>query len=100
MSAREAIPEDFDFDPSHRRQLTLARHLLGIAINRMPKEPTQAGLWSAVVRPDELKEIALKNGLVRYDDYHHAPACPANNWSRQRLPEGPCTCGAEREQIR
>lgn len=28
------------------------------------------------------------------DDYHHAPACPANHWCMQRLVFTPCNCGA------
>jgi hypothetical protein len=28
------------------------------------------------------------------DDFHHAPCCPANHWSRQRLVFNNCNCGA------
>lgn len=29
------------------------------------------------------------------DSLHHAPACPANHYSGQRAPTGPCNCGAK-----
>lgn len=31
----------------------------------------------------------------RVDDYHHAPACPANHYHNARLVFSRCTCGAE-----
>lgn len=30
------------------------------------------------------------------DGYHHAPACPANHYHKQRLVFQPCTCGASK----
>ena len=29
------------------------------------------------------------------DDHHHAPACPANHFHKQRLVFQSCSCGAE-----
>lgn len=92
---RAAIPEDLEHDPTYARQRELGSYLLGIAINAL-------GGWRTVfdeeVEPHKLaahlREIALENGLVTFDEAHHAPACRANNWSRQKLPEGRCTCGA------
>lgn len=101
MTARIGIPEDIMPDPQERRRLTLARHLLGIAINRMSKERSQGGsLWGIKAGQDDVKTLAIEEGLIWYDDWHHAPTCPANNWGRQRLSEGPCTCGAAKRQIR
>lgn len=96
---RVAIPEDLDFDPAHRRQLRVARFLLGIALNRYPAKPDVRLHRDTEPTRAQLVELALETGLVFYDDFHHAPMCPANNWSRQQLPEGPCTCGAERHKI-
>ncbi len=102
MTAREAIAEDIDFDPSHRRQLEVARWILGQALNYYPRERPAQPLFRRVQEPtrQELIDYAISQGLVWYDEWHHAPLCPANNWSKQRLPDGPCTCGAQRHQIR
>lgn len=35
----------------------------------------------------------------RVDNFHHAPACPANHWCMQRLVFSGCTCGAEARGI-
>jgi hypothetical protein len=98
---RIAIPEDIEHDPEHKRQRELAGWLLGIAINTMSGsrlawegEPDQAKI------ADQLRKLALANGIVEFDEWHHAPACPANNWSRARLPAGPRTCGAAARKIR
>lgn len=40
-----------------------------------------------------LRELAVKEALFEFDDHHHAPACAANNWHKQLLPTGRCTCG-------
>lgn len=34
------------------------------------------------------------------DDWHHAPACPANHWCRMSLVLQRCTCGAEKHKIK
>lgn len=100
--ARIAIPEDLDFDPEYKRQRTVARYLLGIALNRLPRERPEPRLFERTQPPtrDELVTVAIQQGLVEYTPWHHAPTCKSNDWSRQMLPEGPCTCGAERQQIR
>jgi hypothetical protein len=101
MSAREAVAEDLDWDPHHRRQLTIARYLLGRALNQYPKNGPKERLFRrGEPSRQTLIDAAIQNGLVWYDEWHHAPRCLANNWSKQMLPEGPCTCGAEREQYR
>lgn len=102
MTARVAIDEDIDFDPGHRRQLVMARYLLGIALNRYPRERPETRLFRRrqEATRDELVKVAIEHGLVWYDEWHHAPLCLANNWSKQMLPEGPCTCGAEKHKIR
>jgi hypothetical protein len=99
--ARKAVPEDLEFDPAYRRQRRLAGHLLGIAINALG-----GGQSVFTKRPEpkelarQLRELALDHGIVAFDEWHHAPACPANNWSKMALPEGPCTCGAAARKIR
>lgn len=98
MSTRVALPEDFDFDPTYRRQRIAASALLGIAINMARgvghlREPN--------TRDDRMKQIdaiemaAIELGIIHFDDYHHAPLCPANHWHKARMPTGPCSCGAE-----
>lgn len=101
--ARVAIPEDIDFDPEYKRQRMVARYLLGIALNRLPRnERPEQRLFERMQPPtrEELVAVALREGLVEYTPWHHAPLCPSNDWSKMQLPEGPCTCGAERKKIR
>jgi hypothetical protein len=102
MSARVAIAEDIEFDPEYRRQRLVARYLLGIALNRLPKERPKQRLFERTQPPTRAKliEFALREGLVEYTPWHHAPMCKSNDWSKMMLPEGPCTCGAELHQIR
>jgi hypothetical protein len=99
---RVAIPEDIDFDPEYKRQRLIARYLIGIALNHLPHERPKPRLFERTQPPtrDELIAVALQNGLVEYTPWHHAPACPSNDWSKTMLPEGPCTCGAEFHKIR
>lgn len=102
MTGREAIPEDIEYDPEHRRKRLVARYLLGVAINRYPLGQPEPRLHERT-RPatrGELIAVALREGLVEYTPWHHAPACPSNDWSKQMLPEAPCNCGAERRKIR
>lgn len=33
------------------------------------------------------------------DDFHHAPACPANHWHNMTLVLQQCTCGATKHKI-
>ena len=99
---REAIPEDLEFDPTFKRQRRVARYLLGIALNRLPEARPEQRLFERTQPPTraELVAVALREGLVSYTPWHHAPLCKSNDWSRTMLPEGPCTCGAERHKIR
>lgn len=101
-AARVGLPEDIEHDPEHKRQRMVARYLLGIALNRLPCERPPQRLFERTQPPtrDELVAVALHEGIVEYTPWHHAPACKANDWSQQMLPEGPCTCGAERQRIR
>jgi hypothetical protein len=101
-AARIAIPEDIEHDPEFKRQRQIARYLLGIALNRLPRERPEPRLFERTQPPTraELIEVALREGLVEYTPWHHAPCCPSNDWEHQMLPEGPCNCGAEREKIR
>jgi hypothetical protein len=89
-------------DPEHKRQRLIARYILGVALNRLPKERPKPRLFERTQPPtrDELIEVALREGLVEYTPWHHAPMCPSNDWSKMMLPEGPCNCGAERQQHR
>jgi hypothetical protein len=34
------------------------------------------------------------------DDWHHAPACPANHWHNMTLVLQRCTCGAAKHKIK
>jgi hypothetical protein len=99
---RAGLPEDIEYDPEHRRQREIARYLLGIALNRYPRERPEARLFERrnPATRDELIAVALREGLVEYTPWHHAPCCPANDWEKAMLPEGPCNCGAELHQIR
>jgi hypothetical protein len=98
---RKAIPEDLEFDPEHTRQRRLAGHLLGIAINALKGvRPCWEDAPDKAKLAEQLKDIALEHGIVAFDEWHHAPKCRANNWSRAALPEGPCTCGAAARKIR
>jgi hypothetical protein len=101
--ARVGIPEDLDHDPTFARQRRVAKYLLGIAINRCPLEQPERQRFyrdHRVLTRNELIAIALREGIVEFTPWHHAPTCPSNDWSKTMLPEGPCTCGAERQRIR
>lgn len=100
-TARKAIPEDLEFDPSYARQRRLSGYLLGVAINALKgSRPVWEDPPDRAAIAKQLQEIALENGIVSFDEWHHAPRCRANNWSRAALPTGPCTCGAEARKIR
>lgn len=101
-TGRVGIPEDLEYDPEHKRQRMVARYLLGIALNRLPHERPEPRLFERTQPPtrDELVAVALQDGLVEYTPWKHAPACRSNDWSRQMLPEGPCTCGAAFHKLR
>ena len=102
MTMRVGLAEDIEYDPEHTRQRQIARYLLGIALNRYPRERPERRLFERTQPPtrDELVAVALREELVEYTPWHHAPTCPANDWEHQMLPEGPCTCGAEFHKIR
>jgi hypothetical protein len=100
-SSRVAIPEDLEFDPTYARQRKLAAYLLGIAINGLRgSRPCWEDAPDKIALAKQLQDMALENGIVSFDEWHHAPACRANNWSRMHLPTGPCTCGAAKHKIR
>lgn len=97
----EAHPADLDFDPSYRRHRAMARFIIGELLNHMPDEPFSGGrIGDSAGKPGQLRrtmfELAYGEGLVTFDDLHHAPMCPANHYHYQRLPNGPCSCGAAR----
>lgn len=100
--ARVGLPEDIDFDPAYRRQRETARHALGIAINQI--RGNRASLFRGERTNEQVADFLAKEcekiGILVFDDFHHAPMCPANNWSRKEYPEGPCNCGARRKNIR
>lgn len=102
MTARIGLAEDIEYDPEHKQQRTVARYLLGIAINRYPRERPEQRLFERHQPPtrQELIDTAIQWGLVEFTPWHHAPMCRSNDWARSVLPEGPCTCGAERAQHR
>jgi hypothetical protein len=101
MSARTAIPEDIEFDPTYARQRQVAAYLMGIAINALRgRHPIWVESEDNNALADHLQRVAIDNGIVAFDEWHHAPACRANNWSKAMLPTGPCTCGAAARKIR
>lgn len=72
-------------------------HMLGIAINQLRGRRTLfEPEFSNEQIADAIETAATKLGLFDLDDLHHAPACRSNRWSGQRLPTGPCTCGARK----
>lgn len=99
---RKAIPEDIEYDPAHRRRRLIARYLLGVALNRYPRERPEPRLFERIqpATREELVAVCLREGLVEYTPWKHAPLCPSNDWDKQMLPEAPCNCGAERHKIR
>jgi hypothetical protein len=100
-AARLGIVEDIDHDPEHKRQREIARYIIGLAINGLRgSRPVWEDAPDKKKLADELEKVALREGIVFYDEWHHAPMCRANNWHRAALPTGPCTCGAERGKIR
>lgn len=101
MTARVGLAEDLDFDPTYARQRMLAAYLIGAAVNGLRGS---RAAWEDKADPealaDQIQKLALENGIVAFDEWHHAPMCRANNWSQMKLPDGPCTCGAARKKIR
>lgn len=68
------------------------RRLAALAINKIRGEPIffeRAGLTG-----ESLFKTAVENNLFTFDEFHHAPACPANHYHHTRLPTGRCACGA------
>jgi hypothetical protein len=47
---------------------------------------------------DAVEKAAVTLGIIFFDDLHHAPMCPANHYHKQRMPTGPCNCGAALEE--
>ena len=66
------------------------RKLAALAINEL----NGGTIFDVKVDGALLCELAIKEGLFLLDELHHAPACPANHYHKQRLPTGRCTCGA------
>lgn len=95
-AARAGLPEDIDHDPCYRRQRELARYIIGTALNALLGRTIFDDTMEPVEVGRQLKKLAIEQGLVMFDDLHHAPSCPANHWHHQRLPTGGCTCGATR----
>jgi hypothetical protein len=81
MSGRTAMEND----PTQLRRLT------ALAVNQLVGCPIDAP-----VRGRQLREAAVKAGLFTFDTANHCVTCPANHFSRTRLPTGPCNCGAAR----
>lgn len=102
MTSRVGLLEDIDHDPEHKHQRMIARYLLGVALNRLPRERPEPRLFERTQPPTraELVAVAIEHGLVEYTPWHHAPMCKANDWGQMMLPEGPCSCGAEFHKIR
>lgn len=99
VAGRKALPEDLEFDPGYRRQRYVASTLLGIAINQLlgshcfdcPRDEADARQ-----RAEQIRDLAIEQGIIAFDDLHHAPCCPANHFHQRRMPTGRCTCGADR----
>lgn len=93
---REAIWEDFEFDPTHKRKLMVARYLVGMLLNQMRGcRPMFAPVINDGDLADQAEALGRRFGLIaKPDGLKHAPACPANLWAGMNLPSGPCSCGA------
>lgn len=97
---RLGIAEDIEHDPEHRRQRAIARWMVGRLLN------VARGSYFFDEPADREKELnmieqwGLEQGIIAFDEWHHAPKCPANHFHHQRMPDGPCTCGAEARKIR
>lgn len=97
-AARIGIAADLEHDPSYERQRKIGRFLLGAAINRLRGRGyfEDTDRWTDETLGAALAHVAIEEGIILFDDLHHAPICPANNFHRARLPTAPCTCGATR----
>lgn len=100
---REGIWEDIEHDPTYVKQREYARRVIGLLVNTIRYPDHLFSNINKNMTPKQIADRVAKEaemiGLVWFDDLHHAPMCPANNWSRQILPTGPCTCGAERDAV-
>lgn len=79
-------------------QLRLARFLLGCAINAARGT---GHLRAASAHPEhrlkyvkQIEDAGVEYGLILFDDFHHAPCCPANHYHHMVMPTAPCSCGA------
>lgn len=98
---RKAIAEDFDHDLTFKRQRMVAGYLIGALINAAEGgRPVWENPPDIKALAKQAKQVALEMGIVSYDEWHHAPMCPSNNWGKQMLPTAPCNCGAARKGIR
>lgn len=94
QTPREMLFEDIN-PAGLERRFKLSGYLLGAAINRLRgRHPA----WFKPVTPealaDRLEELALAEGIIVLDEWHHAPACPSNNWHKRMMPIAQCSCGA------
>lgn len=88
---RKAILADIDQEGWAERRYCLAQTLLAIALNDNCGAPMEIDNYTK----EQIKECAIENGIITFDDLHHAPFCPANHWHKTRMPTRPCTCGAK-----
>lgn len=99
-SIRLGLPEDIDYDPEHKRQRQIASWMIGRLLNVARGRFFFDAPRDASAELDAFEIVAVQMGILTFDERHHAPKCPANHFHHTRMPDGPCTCGAARAQIR
>lgn len=57
-------------------------------------QPTLYPSWGTRWLHNRMTKRQTRDGL------HHAPACPANEWSGQQLVVALCSCGAQKRNVR
>lgn len=101
VPARKMHQDDLTATGAPRLAEQYAKHLLAALINgvlganlagvRGPATPQEA---ARVIR-----KMADEEGLFHYDNWHHAPLCPANHFHGGAAPSPFCTCGARARQV-
>lgn len=89
-SLRKVVPGDLDQEGWSEQRYLLAQKLLALALNNNSGTLMEVDNYTR----EELIECAVENGIIVFDDLHHAPMCPANHWHKMRMPTRLCTCGA------
>ena len=102
MTARVAIPEDLDHDPTYLRQRIAASAAVGLLLNELRgvRGVFDMRMTDQQKFCDAIEAQLIVLGVIVFDDFHHSPACPANHYHRRRIPTGPCCCDAAKLGIR